>query len=144
MESQISLLKSKSLYMNLEKEIGLLINLELHEYIDEDLNIDYKIFAESGMDIELLEIISRLLIKLKFKVFGEKEISVGIKNTPENLREYISWFIRFFGYLEANEMGDEFSFNKFHKEIFKNKFTTFKFKTENMRFAVKKIEIEFK
>jgi hypothetical protein len=144
MDTQISLLKTKVLYANLIEEFKILTQLELEEYIDSELNIDYKIIFEKGIDLELLEFISRFLIRIEYLVNNSSCILIGIKNTPENFQEYLAWFIKFFGYLEATEFGNSYSYNSFHREVFENKFCKYKFDTENMKFAIEKIEISFR
>lgn len=144
MDSQIFRLKESCLYMNLIEEYKTLTQLELEEYIDSELNIDFKTLFEKGVDLELLEFISRFIIRIEYLVNNSDKVLIGIKNTPAEMRGFISWVIKFFGYLEANELGDKYSYNSFHKEAFENEFCKYNFDTANMKFAIEKIEIEFR
>lgn len=144
MESQISQLKEKSLYIENYEFFKTLVQLEDNDYINDDLSINYNIIFLNGTDIELLEYIVRFLIRIKVMLLNETEILIEMKNTPKEVSEYFKWFIKFFGYLEANELGNHFDYNSFHKEAFENEFNKFQFDTSNMKFAVERIQVELK
>ncbi len=142
MESQISLLKGKSLYIENYDFFKTLIQLEDNEYLNDDLSINYNIIFLNGTDIELLEYIVRFLVRIKYQLSNETDILIEMKNTPKEVSGYFKWFIKFFGYLEANELGNQFDYNSFHAEAFENEFNRYQFDTKNMKFAIHKIEVE--
>ena len=144
MTSEKIRLITNRLSINLDPDLNSMVGLYVNEYIDDDSIIDYKTIFEKGIDLEFLEFISRLFIRVGNILEKNSTVVIGIKNTPEEMREYISWFIKFFGYLESIELGNTYSYNSFHKEVFENKFCEYKFDTNNLKFAVEKIEIEFK
>lgn len=144
MTSEKIRLITNRLSINLDPDLNSMVGLYVNEYIDDDSIIDYKTIFEKGIDLEFLEFISRLFIRVGNILEKNSTIVIGIKNTPEEMREYVSWFIKFFGYLESTELGNTYSYNSFHKEVFENKFCEYKFDTDNLKFAVEKIEIEFK
>lgn len=109
------------------------------EVLDMNFGINLEYFTS---DIELLERVVRFIVRTRLTV-PEMYMTVVVRNCDEVLKDYIEWFVKFFGYLES--VGKEGDTNAIedHKNVFDSEFATYKFDLDNMHFKVNHILVLF-
>ncbi len=88
--------------------------------------------SKEGMDIELMERVVRFLVRNLWESKRLKRIVFRVRNAPEEVREYVSWFIPFFGYLESSAIITDLTIDpQFNREeydkYFRSKFVPYTF-----------------
>lgn len=104
--------------------------------IDDDLSIHLPI-SDGSFDLELMEKAVRFLLRKSFQMEGVKREKFRVQNCPESLREYVTWFIRFFAFQESEELFKEDKYNPdtflwpLPPDVFGSAFIPYKFETKD-------------
>lgn len=118
---------------------AILIVKKLYQYHENGYINDQLVITMNELDIETLEDIIRLYCDIRF--FLDPQFNtITIFTLNDKTNEFITWFIKFFYYLEDIDLADTFpnhflySITDEIKEVFENKFVAFPVDVTNRKF----------